>query len=41
VTHTARLDLDQHLALARPIQIDGDDFERFTGGIGDGGASFH
>ena len=41
VAHAARLDLDQHLAVARSIEVDGDDFERFAGGLGDGGASFH
>src|SRR3954463_1885459 len=41
VTHAARLDLDQHLAITRPVEIDRGDFERFAGGVGDGGLSLH
>jgi hypothetical protein len=41
VAHAARFDLDQHLAVARPIQIDRGDFERFTGGIPDCGLCLH
>ena len=36
-----RPDLDQDLARARPVQIDGMDFQRFAGGGGDGGAGLH
>ena len=35
------LDLDQHLAGARPLQIDLDDLQRTFGLEGDGGAGFH
>jgi hypothetical protein len=36
-----RLDLDQHLARARPFEVHLHDFERLSGGNGDGGAGFH
>ncbi len=35
------LDLDQHFAIARPFQIDLDDFQRLIGGKGNGGAGLH
>ena len=41
VTDAGRLDLDQHFALARAFEVDGCDFERFTGGKGDSGTGFH
>ena len=41
VADAGRLDLDQHLALARPLEIDLGDFERLSGGDGDGGAGLH
>ena len=36
-----RLDLDQNLAGARPVEIERDDFERLVGGESYGGAGFH
>jgi hypothetical protein len=36
-----RLDLDQNLALARPVEIDFHHLERLSGGDSDGGAGFH
>jgi len=41
VADAGGLDLDQHLAGARPLQIDLDDLERTFGLKGDGGAGFH
>ncbi|MNE81220.1 hypothetical protein D3C80_1778530 [compost metagenome] len=41
VADARRLDLDQHLARARPLQIDLDDLERAFGFERDGGAGFH
>ena len=41
VTDAGRLDLDQHLALARAFEVDGCDFKRLAGGKGDGGTGFH
>ena len=41
VADARRLDLDQDLALARSVEIDLGDFERLSGGDGDGGAGLH
>ena len=41
VADAGRLDLDQDLAGARPIEIDLGHFERLSGGDGDGGAGLH
>mmetsp|Transcript_27346 Transcript_27346/g.50168 ORF Transcript_27346/g.50168 Transcript_27346/m.50168 type:complete len:261 (+) Transcript_27346:4880-5662(+) len=41
VTQARGLDLDQHFAFARAIQIDLHDFKRFASGNSDCGASFH
>jgi len=41
VANAGGLGLDQHLAVARPLQIDLDDFERLTGSEGNGGVGFH
>ena len=41
VADARRHDLDQHLAGARPFEIDLVDFERRVGAKGDGGASLH
>jgi hypothetical protein len=35
------LDLDQHFALARPFELDGSYFQRFSGGGGNSGANIH
>ena len=36
-----RHDLDQHLAGARPLEVDLDDFQRSLGFKGDGGTALH
>jgi len=41
VADPRRLDLDQHLTRARPLQIDLDDLERTFGFERNGGAGFH
>lgn len=41
VADTGRHDLDQNLALLRPLKVDFDDFERLLGFKRDGGAGFH
>ena len=41
VADAGGLDLDQHFALARPLELDGGDFQRLAGGDGDGGANIH
>ncbi len=41
VADAGRLDLDQHLALARSFEVDLHDLERLACGNGDGGAGFH
>jgi hypothetical protein len=41
VADAGRLDLDQHLAGARAVELDGGHFERLAGAEGDGGANIH
>ncbi len=41
VTDAGGLDLDQHFALARSIELDGGYFQRLSGGDGYGGANIH
>jgi hypothetical protein len=41
VADAGRLDLNQHLALARAVQFDGSDLKRFSSLKGDGGAHIH
>jgi hypothetical protein len=41
MTNAGGLDLDQHLAVARPVQIDLHDLKGLAGGDGNGGASLH
>ena len=41
VADAGGLDLDQHLALARSLELDGGDFQRLAGGDSDGGANVH
>jgi hypothetical protein len=41
VTDSAGLDLDQHFACFRPVQIDGEDFQGLFGGGGDCGLGLH
>ena len=41
MTDTGRLDLDQHFAGARAIELDRRDFKRFAGGECHGGAHIH
>ena len=41
VAHAGVRDPDQHLALARRLDVDLDDLQRLAGGEGDGGAGFH
>jgi len=41
VADAGGLDLDQNFALARPLELDGRYFQRFSCGGGDGGANIH
>ncbi len=41
VADAGRLDLDQHFAGARAVELDGGHFKRFAGAEGDGGANIH
>jgi hypothetical protein len=41
MTDAGGLDLDQHFALARPVKLDGGDFQRLSGSDGNGGANVH
>ena len=41
VADAGRLDLDQHLAGARAVELDGGHFERLAGAEGHGGANVH
>jgi hypothetical protein len=41
VTDTGRFDLDQDLAGARTVELDGGNFEGLAGCKGDGGANIH
>ena len=41
VADAGRLDLDQHLAVARTVEVDLHDLQRLSGGDGDCGAGFH
>jgi hypothetical protein len=41
VADACRLDLNQNLALAGPVKVEIDDFERFLGFKGDGCTRFH
>jgi hypothetical protein len=41
VTDAGSLDLDQDFAFARPVKLDGGDFQRFSGSDGNGGANVH
>ena len=41
VTDTSRFDLDQDLAGARTVELDGGNFEGLAGAKGDGGANIH
>ena len=41
VADAGRLDLDEHLALLRPLEVDRLDRERLPCAVGDGGACFH
>ncbi len=41
VADAGRLDLDEHFAGARSVEIDGGDFERLAGGISDCGLGLH
>ena len=41
MTETGRLDLDEHLAVPRPLEVDLDDLERFLSFECDSGARFH
>ena len=41
VANAGGLDLDHHLALARPLELHGGYFQRLSRGGGDGGANIH
>jgi hypothetical protein len=41
VAHAGRLDLDQHFAGLRPLELDGGDFKRLSGLEGYGGTNVH
>ena len=41
VADAGGLDLDQHFAFARPLELDGGYFQRLSGSNGDGGANIH
>ena len=41
VTDSGRLDLDEDFARFRPLEVNLDDFQRFSGLEGDGGTCFH
>jgi len=41
VADAGGLDLDQHFALARALELHGGNFQRLAGGNGDGGANVH
>jgi len=41
VADAGRLDLDQHLAVTRAVEVDLHDLQRLSGGDSDSGARFH
>ena len=41
VADAGGLDLDQHFAFARSLELDGGYFQRLSGGDGNGGANIH
>ncbi len=41
VADAGRLDLDQHLAVSRTVEVDLHDLQRLSGGDSDSGAGFH